>query len=127
GELLRSAYAASYARYEGFRSGDGVAGDWPTLSGLTRSGPHLLPPPSPAQMGAALRLWQRLSLGARALALIDTSAAMAVRARPGGPDLERLLARGAGDGLARLPDRTQLGMWTFPRHGGDSLSYQELG
>jgi len=79
GKLLRSAYAASYARYEGFRSGDGTAGDWPALFGLTRSGLHLLPPPSPAQTGAALRLWQRLSLGARALTLIDTSAAMAAR------------------------------------------------
>jgi hypothetical protein len=126
GKLLRSAYAASYARYEGFRSGNGAAGDWPALFGLTRSGPHLLPPPSPAQTGAALRLWQRLSLGARALTLIDTSAAMAARARPGGPDLARLLALGAGDGLARFPDSTQMGVWTFPSHVVDSLSYEKL-
>jgi hypothetical protein len=126
GELLRSAYAASYARYEGFRSGNGAAGDWPAPFGLTRSGPQLLPPPSPAQTGAALRLWQRLSLGARALTLIDTSAAMAARARPGGPDLARLLARGAGDGLARFPASTQMGVWTFPSHVVDSLSYEEL-
>ena len=84
GGLLRSAYAASYARYEGFRSGDGGAGDWPTAFGLTRSGPRLLPLPSPAQAGTALHAWQRLSLGARALTLIDTSAAMTTRARPGG-------------------------------------------
>jgi hypothetical protein len=122
GELLRSAYAASYARYEGFRSGSGAAGDWPALLGLTRDGPHLLPPPSPAQTGAALRLWRRLSLGARALTLIDTSAAMAPRATPGGPDL----ARGAGDGLARFPDSTQMGVWTFPSHVVGSLSYEEL-
>jgi len=126
GELLRSAYAASYARYEGFRSGNGAAGDWPAPFGLTRSGPQLLPPPSPAQTGAALRLWQRLSLGARALTLIDTSAAMAARARPGGPDLARLLARGAGDGLARFPASTQMGVWTFPSHVVDSLSYEQL-
>jgi hypothetical protein len=96
GELLRSAYAASYARYEGFRSGNGVAGDWPAMFGLTRSGPHVLALPSPAQAATALRTWQRLSLGVRALALIDTSAAMTARARPGGPDLEQLLGRGAG-------------------------------
>jgi hypothetical protein len=126
GKLLRSAYAASYARYAGFRSGDGVAGGWPALFGLTRSGPHLLPPPSPAQTGAALRLWQRLSLGARALTLIDTSAAMAARARKGGPELEQLLARGAGDGLALFPNGTQIGVWTFPSHVADSLSHEEL-
>jgi len=126
GELLRSAYAASYVRYEGFRSGNGVAGDWPAMFGLTRSDPHLLPPPSPAQTGATLRLWQRLSLGARALTLIDTSAAMAAGARPGGPELEQLLARGAGDGLALFPDSTQMGVWTFPSHVVGSLSYEEL-
>jgi hypothetical protein len=126
GGLLRSSYAASYARYEGFRSADGVAGDWPAVSGLARSGPRLLPPPSPAQAGTALRTWQRLSLGARALTLIDSSAAMAARARPGGPDLEQLLARGAGSGLALFPDSTQMGLWTFPSHSVDGLSYQEL-
>ncbi|HEY7360327.1 MAG TPA: hypothetical protein VH642_05910, partial [Streptosporangiaceae bacterium] len=126
GELLRSAYAASYARYEGFRSADGVAGDWPAVSGLARSGPHLLPLPGPAQAGAALRTWQQLSLGARALTLIDSSAAMAARVRPGGPDLEQLLARGAGSGLALFPDSTQMGLWTFPSHSVHGLSYQEL-
>ena len=126
GGLLRSAYAASYARYEGFRSGDGEAGDWPAAFGLTRNGPRLLPLPSPAQAGTALHAWQRLSLGARALALIDTSAAMTTRARRGGPDLERMLARGAGDALALFPDGTQLGLWTFPSHNVNILPYQEL-
>jgi hypothetical protein len=126
GELLRSAYAASYARYEGFRSGNGVAGDWPAVFGLTRSGPHVLPLPSPARAGTALRVWQQLSLGTRALTLIDTSAAMTARARPGGPDLGQMLARGAGDGLALFPDSTQMGLWTFPSHIVDTLSHQEL-
>jgi Bacterial extracellular solute-binding protein len=126
GELLRSAYAASYARYEGFRSGNGVAGDWPAMFGLTRSGPHVLAAPSPAQAATALRAWERLSLGVRALTLIDTSAAMTARARPDGPDLARLLARGAGGGLALFPDGTQMGLWTFPSHIVDGLSYQQL-
>src|SRR4029077_19259075 len=51
---------------------------------------------------------------------------MAARARPGGPDLGRLLALGAGDGLARFPDSTQMGVWTFPSHVVDSLSYEQL-
>jgi len=126
GALLRSAYAASYARYDGFRSGDGAAGDWPALFGLTRSGPHLLPVPSPAQAQTTLRTWQRLSLGTRALTLIDASGAMAARAGPGGPDLEQMLTRGAGDGLALFPDSAQLGLWMFPSRAANSLSYQEL-
>jgi hypothetical protein len=126
GELLRSAYAASYVRYAGFRSGNGAAGGWPASFGLTRSGPHLLRPPTPPQAAAALRTWQRLSLGSRGLALIDISSAMAIRARPGGPDLERVLYRGAGSGLARFPDGTQMGLWTVPSRIVDGLSYQEL-
>jgi hypothetical protein len=94
--------------------------------GLTRSGPHVLPLPSPARAGTALRVWQQLSLGTRALTLIDTSAAMTARARPGGPDLGQMLARGAGDGLALFPDSTQMGLWTFPSHIVDTLSHQEL-
>ena len=37
-----------------------------------------------------------------------------------------MLARGAGDGLALFPDSTQMGLWTFPSHIVDSLSYQQL-
>jgi hypothetical protein len=51
---------------------------------------------------------------------------MTTRARPGGPDLERMLARGAGDGLALFPDGTQMGLWTFPSHSVDILPYEEL-
>ena len=126
GELLRSSYAASYVRYAGFRSGNGVAGGWPASSGLTRSGPHLLAQPTQTRAEAVLRTWQRLSLGSRDLALIDISSAMAIRAGPGGPDLERALYRGAGSGLALFPDSTQMGLWTFPSHIVEGLSYQEL-
>ena len=126
GELLRSAYAASYVRYAGFRSGDGAAGAWAAWPGLASSGPRLLPPPPPAQAEAAIRTWQRLSLGSRDLALIDISSAMAARARPGGPELEQVLVRAAGPDLAQFPDSTQMGLWTFPSQIVDGLSYQEL-
>jgi hypothetical protein len=126
GDVLRSAYAASYVRYAGFRSGDGQAGDWPAWLGLTRSGPRLLPPPTPAQAAAAIRAWQRLSLGSRDLTLIDISSAMAEPATPGGPQLEHVLDQGAGPSLAQFPDSTQMGLWTFPRQIVDGLSYQEL-
>ena len=126
GDVLRSAYAASYVRYAGFRSADGRAGDWPARFGLARSGPRLLPPPAPAQAAAAIRLWQRLSLGSRDLTLIDISSAMARPATPGGPQLEHMLAQGAGSGLALFPDSTQMGLWTFPSQVVDGLSYTEL-
>jgi Bacterial extracellular solute-binding protein len=126
GALLRSAYAASYVRYAGFRSGDGVAGSWPASFGLTRSGLHLLRPLTPPQAETALRTWQQLSLGSRDLALIDISSAMAIRARPARPDLQRVLYRGAGSGLALFPDSTQMGLWTFPSRIVNGLSYQEL-
>jgi hypothetical protein len=126
GELLRSSYATSYVRYAGFRSAGGVAGDWPASFGLTRSGPPVLPPPDLAEARATLRGWQRLSLGSRDLALIDVSSAMAAATGPGGPDLEQVLDRGAGPGLAPLPDGTQLGLWTFPSRIAEGLSYQAL-
>ena len=126
GDVLRSAYAASYVRYAGFRSSDGQAGDWPASFGLARSGPQVLPLPTPAQAAAAMRIWQRLSLGSRDLTLIDISSAMAARATPGGQDLEQVLARGAGSGLALFPDSTQMGLWAFPSQIVDGLSYQEL-
>jgi hypothetical protein len=126
GDVLRSAYAASYVRYAGFRSGDGQAGDWPAWFGLTRSVPRLLPPPTPAQAAAAIRTWQRLSLGSRDLTLIDISSAMAAPATRGGPPLEHVLAQGAGSGLALFPDSTQMGLWTFPSPIVDGLSYREL-
>ena len=135
GELLRSSYATSYVRYAGFRSGGGVAGDWPASFGLTRSSPPVLPPPGLAEARITLRGWQRLSLGSRDLALIDVSSAMAAATRPGepggpggpgGPDLEQVLDRGAGLGLAPLPDGTQLGLWTFPSRIAEGRSYQEL-
>jgi hypothetical protein len=124
--VLRSAYAASYVRYAGFRSGDGRAGGWPAWFGLTRTGPRLLPSPTPAQAAAAIRAWRRLSLGSRDLTLIDISSAMARPATAGGPPLEHVLAQGAGSGLALFPDSTQMGLWTFPSQIVDGRSYTEL-
>lgn len=125
GELLRSAYAASYVRYAGFRAGDGAAGPWPAWYGLASNGPRLLGQPTPAQAGTALRAWQRLSLGPRALVLIDDSSMMAAATGPGGPDLEQVLAPGTGSALALFPDGAQLGVWTFPSRVVNGLSYQQ--
>jgi hypothetical protein len=126
GDVLRSAYAASYVRYTGFRTATGQAGNWPRWYGLASTRPRLLPPVTASQAGAAWQVWQRLTLGSRVLALIDISAAMAAPSRPGGPDLAHLLGPAAGTGLGLFPDSTQMGLWTFPSRAADGLPYQQL-
>ena len=49
----RLAYASAYVRYEGFRSGNGAAGNWPGSYGLSSGAPQLLTPPGPGQAGKA--------------------------------------------------------------------------
>lgn len=126
GDVLRSAYAASYVRYEGFRTSAGQAGNWPHWYGLASAGPRLLPPLTATETGSAWQAWQRLTLGSRDLALIDISSAMAAPASPGGPALAQLLGPAAGTGLGLFPDSTQMGLWTFPSRVADGLSYAEL-
>jgi hypothetical protein len=126
GKVLQSAYAASYVRYLGFRSGTGIAGDWPGWYGLSRSAPRMLPQTTLDQASAALHAWQRDSLGSRDLVLIDVSSAMAARTTRRGPDLEQELAQMAGPGLAQFPDSTQMGLWAFPSHVNEGLPYEQL-
>ncbi|HEY6279452.1 MAG TPA: hypothetical protein VIX86_24340 [Streptosporangiaceae bacterium] len=126
GKVLRSAYAASYVRFTGFRTASGQAGSWPRWYGLASAGPQLLPPPTATQAGAAWQAWQRLNLGSRDLALIDISSAMAARVSPHGPALEHVLGQAAGMGLGLFPDSTQMGLWSFPSRVVDGLSYQQL-
>ena len=116
GTVLRSGYATSLVRYEGFRSGNGAATAWPASYGLNRHSPRLLPTPAPASVVAALRAWQRLTLGLRLLALNDISSSMAVHVTPKGPTLEQLLGHAAALGMARFPDSTQMGLWVFASH-----------
>jgi hypothetical protein len=128
GTVLRSRYASQYVRYEGFRSGsgDGLAAAWPAAYGLQQREPAPLPPPAPAVAAATLRAWQKLSLGLRILALNDVSAAMAVRAAPGGPTLEQVLGHAAAIGLARFPNSTQMGLWAFASHLPGGAAYRQL-
>jgi Bacterial extracellular solute-binding protein len=126
GDVLRSAYAASYVRYAGFRTSAGQAGNWPRWYGLASAQPRLLPPVTASQAGAAWQAWQRLTLGSRDLALADISSAMAAPASPGGPDLAHLLGPAAATGLGLFPDSTQMGLWTFPSRSVNGHPYAEL-
>jgi len=126
GTELRSAYAAAYVRYEGFRSGTGAAPAWPAWSGLASSEPRLLPQPGPGRALTALHAWRALGLGSRFLALNDISGAMTVRVTPGGPTLEQVLGGTAAAGMARFPNSTQMGLWVFASHLQGSLPYKQI-
>jgi hypothetical protein len=123
---LRSGYASAYVRYEGFRTGTGAAGTWPSSSGLTSAMPHLLAGPAPGQADKALHAWQALGLGSRFLAINDVSAAMATPTAPGGPTLEQVLGRTSAAGMKRFPDSTQMGLWVFASHLSGALPYKQL-
>jgi hypothetical protein len=123
---LRSDYASAYVRYEGFRTGAGAAGTWPSSSGLTSAMPHLLASPGPSQADKALHAWQALGLGSRFLAINDVSAAMATPVAPGGPTLEQVLGRTSAAGMKRFPDSTQMGLWAFASHLSGTLPYKQI-
>jgi hypothetical protein len=122
---LRSGYASAYVRYEGFRTGTGAAGTWPSSYGLTSAMPRLLTDPGPSQADKELHAWHVLGLGSRFLAINDVSAAMATPVTPGGPTLEQVLGRASAAGMKRFPDSTQMGLWVFASHLGP-LPYKQL-
>jgi Bacterial extracellular solute-binding protein len=123
---LRSSYAKSYVRYEGFRSADGAASGWVGRYGLMTSQPELAAAPPPGQAETALQAWSRLSLGSRDLALIDVSEQMATPVAADGTTLEKVLGQAAALGLSQFPNSTQMGIWTFASHLNGPLPYKEL-
>ena len=126
GTALRSSYASAYLRFEGFRTGSGVAGAWPASYGLSSTAPLLLTPPGPSQAGKELHAWRVLGLGSRFLAINDVSAAMATPVRPGGPTLEEVLGHISAAGMKRFPDSTQMGLWVFASHLAGALPYRQI-
>jgi hypothetical protein len=125
-DALRSGYASAYVRYEGFRTGTGTGGTWPSSYGLTSTMPRLLPNPGAGQADKELRAWHVLGLGSRFLAINDVSAAMATPVAPGGPTLEQVLERSSAAGMKRFPDSTQMGLWVFASHLSGALPYKQL-
>lgn len=125
-KTLRSTYATSYVRYEGFRAADDTAPGWIGQYGLTTGRPVLADTAAPGEAETALQAWQRLGLGSRDLVLIDVSGAMGARVAPGGPTVEQVLGQAAGVGLADFPNSTQMGLWTFASHLNGTLPYKQL-
>jgi len=125
-DALRSGYASAYVRYEGFRTGTGTGGTWPSSYGLTSAMPRLLPNPGASQADKELRAWHVLGLGSRFLAINDVSAAMATPVAPGGPTLEQVLGRSSAAGMKRFPGSTQMGLWVFASHLSGALPYKQL-
>ena len=125
-KALRSTYATSYVRYEGFRSATGSAPAWIGQYGLTTGRPVVSPATAPGEAATSLQAWQRLSLGSRDLVLLDVSKQMATPVAPGGPTLEQVLAQAATLGLAQFPDSTQMGDWAFASHLNGKLPYKQL-
>jgi hypothetical protein len=126
GNVLTSPYATAYVHYEGFRTGTGAAGAWPSFYGLTSAEPRLLAQPGPGRILSALHAWHVLGLGSRFLAVNDVSEAMNVRVSPGGPTLEQVLGSTSAAGMNRFPDSTQMGLWVFASHLTGNLPYKQL-
>jgi hypothetical protein len=125
-DALRSNYAQSYVRYEGFRSANGAASGWVSRYGLSTAQPTLAEPAPPGQAETALQAWSRLGLGSRDLALLDVSEQMATPVAADGTTLEQVLTQVAGLGLSQFPNSTQMGIWAFASHLNGSLPYKEL-
>jgi hypothetical protein len=125
-DALSSSYAASYVRYEGFRSANGAASGWVSRYGLTTGQPNLAEPAPPGQAETALQAWARLGLGSRDLALLDVSEQMATPVTPSGTTLEQVLVQVAGLGLSQFPNSTQMGIWAFASHLNGPLPYKQL-
>ncbi len=125
-KALRSSYATSYVRYEGFRSATGSAPPWIGQYGLDTGQPIVSPAPATGQAATSLQAWQRLSLGSRDLVLLDVSKQMSTPVAPGGPTLEQVLGQAAVLGLAQFPDGTQMGDWAFASHLDGNVPYKQL-
>ena len=125
-KALRSSYATSYVRYEGFRSATGSAPPWIGQYGLDTGQPTVSPVPATGQAATSLQAWQRLSLGSRDLVLLDVSKQMSTPVAPGGPTLEQVLGQAAVLGLAQFPDGTQMGDWAFASHLDGNVPYKQL-
>ncbi len=125
-KALRSTYATSYVRYEGFRSATGSAPPWIGQYGLSTGQPAASPATAPGDAATSLQAWQRLSLGSRDLVLLDVSKQMATPVGIGGPTLEQVLTRTAGLGLSQFPDGTQMGVWAFAAGLDKKLPYKQI-
>jgi hypothetical protein len=125
-QALQQPYATGVIRFDGFRSANGTADATPTSFGLKTQVLQRSAAASAAEAQTTLEVWRKLGLGSRDLVLIDTSAAMATPAAPGGPTVEQELTKTSLLGLSLFPDSTQMGEWEVASHLAGRLPYQQL-
>ncbi|MFG2001309.1 substrate-binding domain-containing protein [Spirillospora sp. NPDC048911] len=128
--LLTSALTAEATRDDlrglGFRAPDGTApGTFGPKTGLDPRPPRALPPPAPAEVRKTMQAWARLSLSIRMLSIIDVSGSMEDEVAPGVTRLQSTV-RTAQQGLALLPDDSELGQWVFSTDLQNGQDWREL-
>ncbi|KAB2348917.1 substrate-binding domain-containing protein [Actinomadura rudentiformis] len=113
-------------RERGFRTPGGVApGSFSEKTGLDPRPPRVLPPPAPTEVQRTMQAWARLSLSIRMLSIIDVSGSMEDEVAPGITRLQSTV-RTAQQGLALLPDDTELGQWVFSTDLQNGQDWREL-
>ncbi|WP_285573913.1 substrate-binding domain-containing protein [Actinoallomurus iriomotensis] len=123
-QALGGTEAKNAVRSLGFRTPDGHPGDgFTTQNGLSPRVPRALPTPAAGDVTDVMQAWTKLSLRTRMLTLLDVSGSMA---QPVGNGLTRMQATAqiAQNGLAMLPDDTDLGLWTFSTNLNGALDYR---
>lgn len=123
-QAMGTAQAQTAMHALGFRSPDGRPGDgFTTANGLNPQIPRAFPQRGAATVTDAVATWKELSLGTRALALLDVSGSMLQPVAKGVTRIQATVRIGQ-DALATLPDDTDLGLWTFSTHLDGTRDYR---
>ncbi len=125
-QILRSTFAATYVRGNGFRSASGQADQAGSEFGIVGSPQPAVAYAAPGEASTALQAWKRLSLGSRDLVLNDISGAMTAPLVPGGETRLQVLEQAADLGLSLFPDSTEMGAWEYNYRLNGSLPYRVL-
>ncbi len=125
-QALRSPYAASVIRYDGFRTASGVADQTPAGFGLQTQMLQQAAGATASEAQTNLEAWGRLSVGSAVLTLIDVSHSMGAPDGNGTQTLEQETTVTTTIGLALFPDNTQLGLWEIADNFGGNKPYQQL-
>jgi Bacterial extracellular solute-binding protein/von Willebrand factor type A domain len=125
-QALRSPYAASLIRYDGFRTAGGVADQTPASFGLQTQMLQQAAGATASEAQTNLEAWGRLSIGSAVLTLIDVSKSMGLPDGNGAQTLEQETTLTTVAGLALFPDNTQIGLWEIADNFGGGKPYQQL-
>jgi Ca-activated chloride channel homolog len=125
-QILKSSFAATYVRGNGFRSANGQAGQPGSQFGIVGDPQPAVPLAAPGEQSTALQAWNRLSLGSRDLVLNDVSGAMTQPLVPGGQTRLEVLQEAARLGLSLFPDSTEMAAWEYNDRLEGSRPYRVL-